>query len=423
MKNYVVLGAQFGDEGKGKLLDWLMSMGDICIRFNGGSNAGHTIAVNNVKYHTHVLPSGLIHNDKLNIMGSGMVIGLDNLLSEIHDLTSKGINIGDRLLISDRAHIVLSAHKELDSVNGGKIGTTKQGIGPAYSSKSNRTGLRVCDILSDEWQSKLEKCYKQFIYYFDEETLTRLINKDIKDISKSRNILINSAINLVDYIHKLSDDKIIIFEGANATMLDINHGTYPFVTSSLCTISGVFAGTGMNPSIFYKNEHEIIGVMKAYITRVGNGKLVSESHKEGGIMQKIGKEFGVTTNRMRRCGWLDLVQMKYSNLINGFTHLNITKLDVLSEFETVYIVHKYKHTITGEYIDYYPADENELNLMEPIYMEFKGWKGCDISMVKKYDDLPENVKKYICEIENILCIPIKYINTGQERTQMVIKED
>ena len=427
MKYYAVLGSQYGDEGKGKLLDWLMTNGDVCIRFNGGSNAGHTIVVNDIKYHTHVLPSGLIHNHTLNIMGNGMVIGIDNLLNEIKDLKSKGVDIINRLLISDRAHVVLSVHKELDTINGGSIGTTKQGIGPSYSSKSNRTGFRVCDLVSEKWMEKLEKCYKNYVYYFDETKLKTLMENDIKLINESMEIFKQSVVNVVDYLYKYSLckenlNKTIVFEGANAVMLDIDHGTYPFVTSSSCTTAGVFTGSGINSTDFYKNDYEIIGVMKAYITRVGNGKLITESEDEGKIMQKVGGEIGVTTGRMRRCGWLDLVQMRYSININGYTHLNITKMDVLSEFDKIYIANSYRHSITNENVDTYPADENDLHYLEPIYTQLDGWKGYDISTAKTYDDLHPNVKNYIKIIESHLRVPIKYINTGQERLQMIIKE-
>ena len=441
--NIIIVGTQFGDEGKGKLLNWLIEeKGDVAVRFNGGSNAGHTISINGIKYYTHVLPSGVISKDKLNLLGSGMVIGLDNLLEEINDITKKDIDITNRLFISDRAHIVLTVHKKLDLIKGKKIGTTGQGIGPCYGDKSLRRGLRICDICAEDWKERLDKFYRN---YYDIDYLTFMKNDEIlieknKDcneiidylnfikndqilIEKNRDFIKSIVVNEIDFMNKIiKEKKRIIFEGANATMLDINYGTYPNVTSSICTVPGVFSGSGMNPSIFYNNPHEIIGVVKAYTTRVGNGKLITESIEEGKIMQIVGGEIGVTTGRIRRCGWLDLPQLKYSIYINGITVLNITKLDVLSEFDNIKVCIKYLNTKTNTETETIPSDEEILENLEPIYVELLGWKNYKLSDIKNYNDLHPNIKNYIEFIEKNLNIPIKYINTGQDKHLMIIKD-
>ena len=424
----VVLGAQFGDEGKGKLLDFLMKEGDVCVRFNGGSNAGHTIDVGGVKYYTHVLPSGLIHPDKECIMGNGMVIGLENLVTELEDLQSKGIKIENRLKISKRAHVVLNIHKVIDTVTGKKIGTTGQGIGVAYSSKAMRDGMRIIDLLGDEsaWKEKLDTIYeKSSILLGDEMDPVRLQasrEKDYALIAKCNKFLKDNSIELSYYMNSLLlDTKNVIFEGANAIMLDIDHGTYPFVTSSTCSLAGVFSGTGMSPSKFFSQPHEIVGVIKAYMTRVGNGKLITEAFdRDGEIMQTVGGEIGVTTKRKRRCGWLDIVQLRYACMINGFTHLNITKLDILSEFDTVKICTSYTNTKTAQSVHEFPSVEEDLDNLEPIYNTYDGWKGFDLSTVTTYDELHPNIKKYLETIESLLNVHVKYINTGVERDQMLV---
>lgn len=424
----VVLGAQFGDEGKGKLLDFLMKEGDVCVRFNGGSNAGHTIDVGGVKYYTHVLPSGLIHPDKECIMGNGMVIGLENLVTELEDLHEKGINTNDRLKISNRAHIVLNVHKLIDTVTGKKIGTTGQGIGVAYSSKALRDGIRVIDIIGDEstWMGKLDTIYEKAVSVLggekDQNELKLSYEIDRALIMKCNKFIKDNSIELAYYMNSLlMDTKTVIFEGANAIMLDIDHGTYPFVTSSTCSLAGVFSGTGMSPSKFFSQPHEIVGVVKAYMTRVGNGKLITEAFDaDGEIMQTVGGEIGVTTKRKRRCGWLDIVQLRYACMINGFTHLNITKLDVLSEFEEIKVCVSYINTKTSESIHEFPSIESELDNLEPVYNVYAGWKGFDLSTISTYEELHPNIKKYLETIEALLNVHVKYINTGVERDQMLV---
>lgn len=413
----VVLGAQFGDEGKGKIVDYLMDKYkyDACVRYNGGSNAGHTIDINGTVYHTHVLPSGLLHDNMLNIMGNGMVIGLENLQNELEDLTNEGLNLVDRLKISDRAHVVLNIHKHIDKITGKKVGTTGQGIGIAYSNKCLRTNITVSDIVNDSWENKLIELYK---YYNQEDNNLYLC--DCALINSSKTFLQNNNVNLSYLLN--NSEMNIIFEGANGTMLDIDHGTYPYVTSSSCNIYGVFSGTGLCPANFYKKQYQILGVTKAYSTRVGNGPFVTEVFDdEYKLLQEKGCEFGVTTSRKRRCGWMDLVQLKYSLMINGFTELNLTKLDVLSCFDTIKICTRYKNKETNKVTMEVPSSDHEVNNIVPVYHEVNGWKDYDITTAKSYDDLHPNIQNYIYIIEQYLGICIKYINTGPERNQIIIR--
>lgn len=421
MSVIVVLGSQWGDEGKGKLVDYLtQETKSTCVRFNGGSNAGHTVIVGDVEFHTHVLPSGLIVPDVQCIMGNGMVINLEALFNELNDLKSKGVNIGNRLYISDKAHITLTIHKEIDSLTGKAIGTTKQGIGPTYSDRARRVGLRMGDLLRDDWENKITDIYEEYSERFGLSVCKCMKKKDVDLINNNLTelrSLIKDTTTLINLKVGVND---LMFEGANATMLDVQFGTYPYVTSSDCTIAGVFTGSGLNPSRFYNKKTEVIGVVKAYTTRVGGGVLPTEDLTEFGETMGIkGKEFGVTTKRKRRCGWLDLVQMGYSNMINGFTSLNLTKLDVLSEFDTIKVCVKYVDK-DGKEIIGYPRDEQELSKAIPVYEEIEGWKGFDMTTAKTFDDLHPNIKAYIKLISDTLDLHVKYINTGPERDQIIV---
>ena len=421
---YSVIGAQFGDEGKGKLLDFIMKSADVCVRFNGGSNAGHTIVIDGKKYFTHVLPSGLLHHDKTCLMGNGMVIGLDNLKREMNELIREGFDIKRNLFVSDRAHVVLGIHKLIDSQNSARIGTTSQGIGPTYRDKAARIGLRIVDLIADNWESRIDAFYANYRDSPFSHILDEIIEKDKNTIrGELREFLIKNVVNSIDFFDKIKmEKKSIVFEGANATMIDLDHGTYPFVTSSSCISSGIFTGSGFDPTSFYNRPHEVIGVMKAYITRVGNGILMTEAADEyGETMRRVGGEVGVTTGRQRRCGWLDLPQMEYACKINGFTHLNITKLDVLASFDTVKICTQYRLKQSGEIVSTYPSDENELQHLEAEYVTFPGWKNFDFSEVRNYADLHRNIRDYIEFIEQFLFVPIKYINTGSDRNSMIIR--
>jgi adenylosuccinate synthase len=428
----IVLGAQYGDEGKGKLVDYLVDQNErksrakLVVRFNGGSNAGHTVKINGVKYFTHVLPSGLLSPTTMNIMGNGMVISIESLFSELADMKSKGINYDGRLLISDRAHVTFGVHKFIDSNNGKKIGTTGQGIGPTYSDKAKRIGVRMGQLVRPDWKKVVLNAYQRILSTgcVEEQEYKKLLQQDLALIETHHKFLRDCVCNTTVILDAFMKDSNVVFEGANAAMLDLDFGTYPFVTSSICNIQGAFSGTGLDPAKFYtaKGGYEIVGVVKSYITRVGNGCLPTQfDEKLDMLISKEGGEFGVTTGRRRRCGALDLPQLKYVASLNGYTHLNMTKTDVLSILDTVPICTKYVNS-TGEEIVCFPADEHELSTIKPVYKIFDGWKGYDMTTAKTYDDLHVNVKKYFEFIEQELGIPIKYINTGAGRKEMIVRD-
>jgi len=423
----VVLGAQWGDEGKGKLVDMLSVDMDITARCAGGNNAGHTVLCNGIKYDFHLLPSGITHEKSKAVMGPGMVIHLPGLFSEIEANVKKGL-VGweQRLLISDRAHLVMDYHQALDAgyeanrAKGGgtAIGTTKKGIGPTYANKASRTGLRIADLVYN---------FDGFVDRFRAGAQVAMLNLPGLDIDieaeinryreyakKIRPLVIDS----VDWLTKRtrSDEKInILIEGANATMLDLDHGTYPYVTSSSCTIGGVCTGLGLPPCAV----GNVYGVAKAYCTRVGSGPFPSELENElGEKMQKIGHEFGVTTGRPRRCGWIDLLQLKYADNINHFTSFAITKLDVLDTFEEVCAVTHYYDEETGEDIHYMPANIKQLAKCRPRIKKFKGWNS-DTTQCTKWEDLPQLAKDYVNYLERELQVPIRWIGVGPARESII----
>lgn len=423
----VVLGSQWGDEGKGKLVDILCEDIDVCCRCAGGNNAGHTIVVDNIKYDFHMLPSGLVNPNCVNLLGSGVVVHIPSFFEELQNLVNKGLDATGRLFISSRAQIVFDFHQRVDKLReaelSGKqasIGTTGKGIGPSYSTKASRSGLRMHHLVNQEqgaWELFEEKYrrlvktrfqrYGDFEYDFEAE---------LAKLKEYREALKPYVIDSVSFIHKaIADKKKILVEGANALMLDIDFGTYPYVTSSNTGIGGVLTGLGLPPRAI-KN---VYGVVKAYTTRVGEGPFPTEQlNEDGDKLQTIGAEYGVTTGRKRRCGWLDLVVLKYSNAINGYTSLNITKLDVLDTFKEIQVAVGYK--LNGKLLDSFPADLLELAKVEVVYETLPGWE-TDITKVKSYDDLPENAKKYLKFIENYLNVPIEWIGTGPGRESMLSK--
>lgn len=419
----VILGSQWGDEGKGKIVDLLATKADAVCRFNGGNNAGHTVIANGIEYDFHILPSGIINEKCLSLVGNGCVIHLPDMLKEIEKNEAKGLkDWQSRLLISDRAHLVFDLHQEIDGLvesHKGKdsLGTTKKGIGPTYSSKATRNGIRVCDLMYGDFTLFEEKfkalvLYNQKMYNNLKEVdivaeLERYknIREKIRPCVKDTTLIINELVR--------QQSKNIIVEGANAAMLDIDFGTYPYVTSSTCTVGGVCNGLGI-PTRFVG---DVIAIVKAYTTRVGLGGFASELTNEiGNHLQTVGKEVGVTTGRKRRCGWLDLVVVKYSNMINGYSHLAITKLDVLDDLEEIKIATAYKHN--GKRLDSFPANINVLEQVEVEYETFKGWK-TSISKCRTFDSLPENAKIYLKFIENFLQVPIKFVGVGKEREAVI----
>ena len=422
MSTTVVLGAQWGDEGKGKVTDFFASSADFVVRFQGGNNAGHTIVVGDEKLALSLTPSGVLYPDCVPVIGSGCVIDLGFLKEELQMLNDKNVNT-EKLAISPNAHVVMPYHKLLDelieeSLGENKIGTTKKGIGPCYADKIQRRGIRVQDLLN---QDLFEKKVKANV----EETnltLTKIYNQPplvaeeiINEFNDYKDIVSNHVVDtslLID--NAIKDQKSILFEGAQGTLLDIDHGTYPFVTSSNTSSGNAAIGSGVGP----KNIDRIVGVTKAYISRVGSGPFVTEQKNEiGDYLIEKGAEFGVVTGRRRRCGWLDLVSLKYSVRVNSLTELFITKLDVLSGLEELQLCIGYN--TENKVITDYPYDLTTLVSAEPVYETFGGWNN-DISSIKNYEDLPENAKTYLKAIEDFIEVPITFISVGPERTENII---
>ncbi|CAO3686838.1 unnamed protein product [Rhizopus stolonifer] len=416
----VVLGSQWGDEGKGKLSDILCAEADVCARCAGGNNAGHTIVVNNIKYDFHMLPSGLINPNCTALIGHGVVVHLPSFFEEKAKLEEKGLNCEGRLLLSDRAHLVFDLHQKIDGLKEvelgrGSIGTTGKGIGPTYSSKASRSGIRVHHLFQfEEFSARFRnmvenkrKRYGEFEYDVEAE-LVRY--KELAEKIKPY------VIDTIPYIHEqINAGKRVLVEGANALMLDIDYGTYPYVTSSSTAVGGVCTGLGIPPH----KVTQAVGVVKAYCTRVGGGPFPTEQLNETGeYLQTVGFEIGVTTGRKRRCGWLDLVVVNYSNMINGYTSFNLTKLDILDQLPTIKVAVAYH--LDGKKLPSFPADLNVLEKVEVEYVELPGWMS-DISKCTEYEQLPENAKKYIEFIEKETGVPVEWIGVGPSRDAMIHK--
>ncbi|MDA9655439.1 adenylosuccinate synthase [Candidatus Actinomarina] len=421
----VVLGAQWGDEGKGKVTDFFASSADYVVRFQGGNNAGHTIVVGDEKLALSLTPSGVLYPECVPVIGSGCVVDLEFLKKELEMLNSKNVST-QKLAISPNAHLIMPYHRLLDglieeSLGENKIGTTKKGIGPCYSDKIQRSGIRVQDLLDDDvFVQKVNKNLEEKnqiltkIYGRDPIDPNEIINefKSYKDIVtnhvKDTSLMISNAIK---------SNKNILFEGAQGTLLDIDHGTYPFVTSSNTSSGNAAIGSGVGPL----NLNKIVGVTKAYISRVGSGPFITEQENEiGDYLIEKGAEFGVVTGRRRRCGWLDLISLKYSVRVNTLTELFITKLDVLSGLDEIKLCVGYKNG--DEVIADYPYQQSILYNAQPVYETFKGWEE-DITSIKNFEELPENAKKYINAIENFIEIPITFISVGPERNQNIVISD
>ena len=422
MSTTVVLGAQWGDEGKGKVTDFFASTADYVVRFQGGNNAGHTIVVGENKIALSLTPSGVLYPDCTPVIGSGCVVDIGFLKQELEMLNEKNINT-DKLVISANAHVVMPYHKLLDelieeSLGENKIGTTKKGIGPCYADKIQRKGIRIQDLLDEtNFEIKVRKNIEDVNL-----TLTKiydhppLVVDDILDeFSTYKDIVTNHVADASLLIaNAIKNGKTILFEGAQGTLLDIDHGTYPFVTSSNTSSGNAAIGSGVGP----KNIDRIVGVTKAYISRVGSGPFLTEQKNEiGDFLIEKGAEFGVVTGRRRRCGWLDLISLKYSVRVNSLTELFITKLDVLSGLEELKLCVGYKDN--DEVITDYPFNQNVLNTAEPVYETFDGWTD-DISTVKSFEDLPNNAQSYIKAIEAFIEVPITFISVGPERTENII---
>ena len=420
MAGYVVVGTQGGDEGKGKIIDVLADRADYVVRFQGGNNAGHTVVVNGEKFILKLLPSGVLHGGTC-VIGPGVVVDPKVLLEELASLETRGAKT-DHVIISDRAQVIMPYHVKLDELReakegGLKIGTTKKGIGPCYEDKISRYGIRMADLLDmPQFEEKLKRnlAMKNEIFtkiYGVEPLDYDKILADYKGYIEKIKHRIKDTIPIVN--KALDENKLVLFEGAQAMMLDINYGTYPYVTSSSPTTGGVTTGAGVSPRKIDKG----IGVMKAYTTRVGEGPFVTELLGEfGEKVRQIGGEYGAVTGRPRRCGWLDLVVGRYATMINGLTDIVITKIDVLSGLGKLKICTAYE--IDGERYESVPANTDLLYRAKPIYEELDGWDE-DITKVQKYEDLPENCKKYLKRIEEIVKCKISVVSVGPDRTQNI----
>lgn len=420
MENSVIIGLQWGDEGKGKIVDLLGANFDVFVRYGGGANAGHTVRFEDKHFALHLLPSGVVHPNKVCILGNGMAIDPFALISEIENLKSQGIKINGNLFVSEKAHLVLPHYQVLDRLRESgttSIGTTGKGIGPTYEFKHSRSGLRMGDLLYEKTLKEKLKAILNPInfliknYYNAQEVDIEMTYSNLLSISeKIKHYLVDTSALINSFI---SFGKKILFEGAQGTLLDIDHGTYPYVTSSNCTIGGVFSGSGVS----HKNIKKAIGIVKAYTTRVGKGPFPTEIHAP--LSDKIrnkGNEFGTTTGRPRRIGWLDLVALKYAVSINGIDEIALTKLDVLDELLDIQICTKYRERGTEIYS--LPSQWEILEKLVPEYEVLPGWS-CPTTAIKTFEELPKQAQKYIEFLEENLKVPIKIISTGPRREETI----
>jgi len=419
----LLLGLQWGDEGKGKIVDVLTSKYDIIARFQGGPNAGHTLEFDGIKHVLRTIPSGIFHKNSINVIGNGVVIDPVVFKSELDGLAKFNLDIKNKLIISRKAHLILPTHRLLDAASEAakgkaKIGSTLKGIGPTYMDKTGRNGLRVGDIELEDFKVRyrlLADKHEAMISFYDvniQYNLAELEKEFFESVAELKQL---TFIDSEEYLHQAQKTgKSILCEGAQGSLLDVDFGTYPFVTSSNTTAAGACTGLGIAPN----KIKEVYGIFKAYTTRVGSGPFPTEDFEEAGdIMAKVGNEFGSVTGRKRRCGWLDLVALKYAVQINGVTQLMMMKGDVLSGFETLKIATAYQYK--GKKIDHLPYNIEPENVT-PIYQEFKGWKA-DLTGMTRYAELPNELKSYIEFIEKELEVPIKIVSVGPDRKQTIMK--
>lgn len=422
----VVVGGQWGDEGKGKLVDLIAQDQKIIARYNGGANAGHTIVLGKQKFATNLLPSGILTPTCINLIGNGVVVEIPKLLQELQTLKDGGIDTNGRIFVSDRAHIVFGFHKEIDGIQEAalsgkdKIGTTKKGIGPTYSSKATRNGVRVGDLLFwDVFEKRTRALFTSLCSMYptlaESYDLEQELNQFKTEYLPAVTPMILDTVSYLNKMMKQDANCSILVEGANAVMLDLDFGTYPYVTSSSPCVGGACTGLGVPPTSI-KN---VYGVVKAYTTRVGGGPFPTELEDEiGQKLRDIGREYGTTTGRPRRCGWLDAVAVKYGHMMNGFTAICLTKLDVLDSFDEIKVGVKYMYK--GQELDSVPANLEIFSQVEIVYETFKGWKQ-DISKCRTFDDLPKEAQEYVLALEKIFEIPIQWIGVGPEREAIVTK--
>ena len=426
MKNVVVVGSQWGDEGKGKIVDWLSSEADVIVRFQGGHNAGHTLVIDSIVYKLRLLPSGIVRKNKISIIGNGVVVDPWALLDEIDEIKSKGVEVNpNNLILSEAATLILPFHKEMDEIREdaagkSKIGTTRRGIGPAYEDKIGRRSIRVMDLASE---NNLDKRLEVVLSHHN------AIRKGLGKTEFKKELLKKNLLKIAPQILKFSQpvwkkidefksqNKKILFEGAQGVLLDVDHGTYPFVTSSNTVASSAATGSGCGiNSINY-----VLGITKAYTTRVGEGPFPTELTDEiGDLLGTRGKEFGTVTSRKRRCGWFDGVLVRQTLKISGIDGIALTKLDVLDELDEIKMCIGYE--INGKKFDYLPASVDDQFMVKPIYKSFKGWKSSTVG-IKKFEKLPENAKNYIKELEKFIETKISSISTSPERNDTILIQD
>ncbi len=426
MKNVAVVGSQWGDEGKGKIVDWLSSEADVVVRFQGGHNAGHTLVIDGVTYKLRLLPSGIVRKNKISIIGNGVVVDPWALLDEIKEIKSKGVEISEEnLILSESANLILPFHKEMDEIREdaagkAKIGTTRRGIGPAYEDKVGRRSIRVMDLISEK---NLDHRLETVLMHHN--AIRKGLGKELFEKNKLKKELLEIAPQILKFskpVWKKIDEfknegKKILFEGAQGILLDVDHGTYPFVTSSNTVASSAATGSGCGPNtIGY-----VLGITKAYTTRVGKGPFPTELKNETGeLLGKIGKEFGTVTSRKRRCGWFDGVLVRQTIKVSGINGIALTKLDVLDELDEIKMCVAYE--LDGKKVDYLPAAVDDQLKVKPIYKSFKGWKS-STKGIKNFEKLPENAKIYIKELEKFIETKVSSISTSPERNDTILIED
>lgn len=425
MPAIILVGAQWGDEGKGKITDFLAEKSEVVVRSQGGNNAGHTVINGNEEYKLHLIPSGILYNNTLNLIGNGVVVDLGVMLEEMKGLKERNVSF-DNFHISDRAHLIMPYHKILDGLEeeakaDGKIGTTKRGIGPAYVDKASRIGIRICDLMFEsEFRRKLHNALEQkntlLTKVYGQEPLAEepIVEEFMKLAEEIRPYVADTSVMIY---RELKKNKHILFEGAQGVLLDVDHGTYPFVTSSSPIAGGALTGCGVGPTAI----QNVVGVAKAYTTRVGSGPFPTELTDEmGETLRQKGFEFGVTTGRPRRCGWLDIVVLKHSVRVSGITDLALTKLDVLDDLKEIKICTSYQWK--GETVTEFPASLNMMEEAEPVYESLEGW--CeDTTGCRSFDELPEKAKEYIRRVEELCDVDVSIVAVGPDRKQTIVRKE
>ena len=420
MPNTVLIGAQWGDEGKGKIIDVLTDEADIVVRMQGGNNAGHTVLVGKKKYVLHLIPSGILRPRKKCIIGNGVVMDPVHLVEELDGLAKLNINVKGRLFISENAHLVLPYHRALDelrevSKGKGKIGTTKRGIGPTYEDKVSRVGIRLGDLLdNDRFSSLLRKRIQSNNRILRENGAKSISYKKVlEDYLIAGERLRDFVANTFIMLHEaMTQKKRLLFEGAQGTFLDLDHGTYPYVTSSSTTSGGACTGAGIPPN----RIDRVVGVMKAYTTRVGGGPFPTEDEEMGSMFHEMGREFGATTGRARRCGWLDMVMIRHACMVNGFDDISVTILDGLDNMETIKVCVAYR--LNGKTIHHLPSSAIDLESCEPVYETFKGWQ-CSTEKCKSWSSFPLRARQYVKAISTMAGTKISSVSVGPDRNQTI----